>query len=237
MLQYGVRRNDVMEGFSLFNQRHPAVSGPAPHPGLLLLHGRGADETDLLPLAAELDPRLFTVTARAPYRFPYGGYMWYPLDEQGVGFPDPAVLIQSLDLLVRFIGEIVAAYPIDPRRLYVGGFSMGAAMAAGLTLTQPELVAGAFVLSGYLPLHAGLTFRSEEAAGRPIFQAHGTLDEIIPIAWARETRDFLETTPADLTYREYPIGHQISYPELQDVSAWLTGVLDGRQHAADPALE
>ena len=215
-----------MADFSLVHRVQPARSGHAPHPGLLLLHGRGTDENDLLPLSAELDDRLFVVAARAPLAFPWGGYMWYNLDSQGVGFPDPQDLQRSLDLLRRFIQEIVAAYPIDLRRLYVGGFSMGATMSASLTLVEPERVAGAMVLSGYLPLQAGLHFRPSDAANHPIFQAHGTWDQVIPVAFGRQTRDYFAQTPVDLTYREYPAGHEIGFSELRDLSDWLTGVLE-----------
>jgi phospholipase/carboxylesterase len=229
-----VRREDdtPMPDLSLIHRTHPARSGEAPHPGLLLLHGRGADESDLLPLASELDGRLFTVTARAPLSFPWGGYLWYNLDRRGVGFPDAAELAGSLDLLRRFLAEIVEAYPIDPQRLYVGGFSMGATMSASLALLEPERVAGAMVLSGYLPLHAGLPLRPRDAANHPIFLAHGTRDQVIPVSFGRETRDYLAQTPVDLTYREYPAGHEIGSGEFRELASWLTGVLDAGQPSA-----
>ncbi|HEX6510027.1 MAG TPA: alpha/beta fold hydrolase [Chloroflexota bacterium] len=216
----------------LVHETHPARRGDQPHPGLLLLHGRGADERDLLPLASELDDRLFTVSARAPFAMPWGGYAWYDLGSQGIGFPSAETIGHSLQLLDRFLDEIIQTYPIDPRRLYVGGFSMGAATSAALALLYPERIAGAVILSGYVPLEAELPFRPQEAAGHPVFEAHGTMDQVIPVDWARRSRQHLESTPLHFTYREYPMGHEISYPELQDVSAWLTGVLDS-SHPAD----
>lgn len=215
--------------FALTHRVHPAAQGTPPHPGLLLLHGRGTDENDLLPLAPELDPRLFVISARAPLRFPWGGYMWYDLDRNGVGFPEAQSLQHSIDLLEQFIGEILEAYPLDPEGLYLGGFSMGAVMAGTLALLDPERVSGAMVLSGYLPLGADLPFRPQEAEGHPIFQAHGALDPVIPVSFGREARDYLAGTPVDLTYREYPIGHEISYQELSDLSGWTTQVLDRHQ--------
>jgi phospholipase/carboxylesterase len=221
---------------SLASASVPARTGTPPHPALLLLHGRGTDERDLLPLARELDPRLYVVTARAPFQFPWGGYMWYQLDEQGVGYPEGATLDESLARLRSFIGEMVSELPIDPARLYVGGFSMGAAMSATLALTEPQRVAGALVLSGYLPLHAGLEFRREEIAGHPVFAAHGLHDPVIPIQFGRQTRDALAEFPVDLTYREYPIGHEISYDELTDAAGWLSGVLDRAAESATSDL-
>jgi|SRR5947209_8809017 len=212
----------------------PARSGEPAHPALLLLHGRGADERDLLPLARELDPRLYVVTVRAPFRFPNGGYMWYELGEQGVGFPDPVTLNESLNPLRAFLDEMTAELPIDAKRLYVGGFSMGAAMSAILALTEPERVAGAMILSGYLPLAAGLDIKAEKTSGHPVFAAHGLYDPVIPIQFGRQTRDALAAFPLELAYHEYPIGHEISANELGDAAGWLSGVLD---RSAESALE
>jgi phospholipase/carboxylesterase len=210
---------------ALIHATHPARQGSAPFPGLLLLHGRGTDEKDLMGLADELDDRLLVVSARGPFRFPYGGYAWYELDPDGVGYPSPDSLNKSVGLLERFLDDMVSSYSVDPTRLYVGGFSMGGAIAAGLALLFPERIAGAVILSSYLPLHAGLEFKTEKAAGHPFFQAHGIHDPVIPVLHARETRDFLATTDIDLTYREYPIAHQISAPELADLRAWFADVL------------
>jgi phospholipase/carboxylesterase len=224
-----------MPDLSLVHRTAPARSGDAPHPGLLLLHGRGTDENDLLPLAGEIDDRLFAVSARAPFHFPWGGYAWYGLDERGVGYPEEESLLESLRLLRQFVGEILEAYPIDPSRLYALGFSMGSVMAGTLALADPQRVAGGMILSGYFPIHNDLPLQPAEAAGHPIFQGHGTMDGVIPVSFGRETRDYLETTPVDLTYREYPMGHQISGPELADMRAWMSERLDtqGRRGTRD----
>lgn len=206
--------------------------GEGPHPGLVLLHGRGTDERDLLSLGGELHPRLLTVTARGPIRFPYGGYAWYSLDPEGVGYPEKQSLAHSLDLLDRFLDDVLAAYPIDLKRLYVGGFSMGGAMASSLALIYPERIAGAVILSSYLPLHADLPFRTDEMSGHPVFQGHGSYDPVIPVEFGRETRDFLAATPADLTYREYPMAHQISPQELRDLGSWWVQTLESEPEEA-----
>src|SRR5579884_3424899 len=92
---------------SLIHRTLPARQGDGPHPALLLLHGRGTDENDLLPMALELDPRLFAISARAPLSFPYGGHAWYDLDPRGVGYPEAESLKTSLQKLDRFLDEIV----------------------------------------------------------------------------------------------------------------------------------
>ena len=115
-----------MSEFSLIHQTRPASSGPAPHPCLLLLHGLGSNEMDLHMVATQLDTRIFAISARGPQPYQWGGYMWHDLAEgPGLG---GAGIEGSLDLLRAFLNEIARAYPIDPARLYVGGFSMGAAM-------------------------------------------------------------------------------------------------------------
>jgi phospholipase/carboxylesterase len=213
----------------------PAGAGEPPHPCLLLLHGRGTNESDLLPLGPEIDGRLFTVGARGPFRFPWGGYAWYDLDPRGVGFPEEETLERSVQVLRQFLTEIVDAYPVDPARLYVGGFSMGSVMAGTLALTDPERVAGAVILSGYLPIHNTLELHPERAAGHPIFEGHGVHDDVIPVSFGREARDFLAGTPVSLTYREYPMGHQVAAEEVDDLRSWMAGVLESDSSTDAPS--
>lgn len=207
----------------------PSRAGDPPHPVLLLLHGRGTDETDLLPLASALDPRLLVVTARAPFPFPWGGYAWYDLDPRGVGYPNRQSLETSINLISSLLTTITEQHPVDPARVYLGGFSMGSVMAGTMALLEPERIAGAIILSGYLAADPELPLQPEKTAGHPIFMAHGTLDNVIPVQFARQARDYLRTTPVDLHYKEYPIGHQISDTELSDLSSWLRGVLDKKE--------
>lgn len=194
--------------------------GPGPHPLLLILHGRGANEHDLLPLASGLDPRFLVVSPRAPLAR-WGGYHWYDLIEMGT--PEPATYTQGLQALRRFVGELLAAYPVAADQLYLLGFSQGAMMSGSLLMTQPETIAGAVLLSGYLPLEQDLAVQKERLAGKPVFIGHGTADNVLPIHHGREARDFFQAAGADLSYHEYPMGHQISTRERQDVADWLSG--------------
>lgn len=195
----------------------PRVQQAEPYPALLLLHGRGADEADLLSLADELDPRLFVVSARAP--LPLGpGFAWYHLAD--VGNPEPSSFAASLSALQRFVAELPRAYPIDPARISTLGFSQGAVMAGSLLLTRPEALAGTVMLSGYLPFDQNLPVDEAKLANRRVYVAHGTADPLIPVAWARRVRDYFSRVGADLTYREYPIAHFIGPEELRDVSGW-----------------
>ncbi len=173
----------------------------------------------MLSLADELDPRMFVVSARAPLTLG-PGYAWYNLLD--IGNPELATFNASLDALSRFVSALASAYPVDPDRIYTLGFSQGAMMAGSLALTHPDKPAGTVMLSGYLPLDAGLAVDEKSLAGRRVFVAHGTLDPVIPVAAGRLTRDFFTRVRADLTYREYSIPHYIGPQELLDVSRWLS---------------
>ena len=127
---------------SLTHLMRPALEKPGENeaaPLLLLLHGRGADETDLMGLEPALDPRFVVVSPRAPYRF-MGGWAWY--DRAEAGRPDPETFQPGLDTLRTFIESLPAAYGVDPRRTYIFGFSQGAIVGSALTMSAPDLVAG-----------------------------------------------------------------------------------------------
>ena len=191
-------------------------AGEEPHPCLLLLHGRGSNEEDLLGLAEFLDPRFLCVGARAPLPTPgLPGYQWHT--SLSTGRPEPVSLLQSVARLRRFLGELPQSLPIDPARLFVLGFSQGAAMALALAAAEPAAVAGTLALSGFWPPVA----RPEALRGKAVFVAHGTADPILPLAFGHAVRDALRGAGADLEYREYPLGHQIDEAELADLDAWL----------------
>jgi phospholipase/carboxylesterase len=203
---------------SLVHRTAAARDGQPPHPALLLLHGRGSNEVDLLPMAAAFDPRLFVVSARAPHPY-FGGFRWYEQDDSGQ--QNRASFEMGLELLGRFVDDMLAAYPIDPGQLYLLGFSQGAMMSNALTLTVPHKVAGAVLLSGFPPPLENAAIHGDELRGKPFFVAHGTEDPLLGIELGREVRDTLTALQADVTYREYPMAHQVVQPELEEIQAWL----------------
>lgn len=211
--------------FSLHHRVREAQKGAAPHPGLVLLHGLGSTEEDLFSLAPLLDSRLVVVSARAP--LPRGGgYSWYDIERDGPGLGGPSIE-RSLGQLSSFMDEIGEQYDVDPRRLFVGGFSQGAAMAGALLLLHPRGVAGAVMISGFLPPDSpDRRYAAESVSGKPVFQAHGLQDTTVPVQYARMTRDFLRSTGVNLTYREYPVGHWVSEDELSELSVWFGDLLE-----------
>lgn len=205
-------------------QTRPATVGEPPYPGLILLHGLGSNELDLMTLGQGIDRRFFVISVRAPHAYTWGGYMWFDVEKEGPGLGGPGIT-RSLDELRGLLSDVVEKDPIDPKTLYVGGFSQGAAMAGAMGLLYPEQVAGAVMISGFIPPETAAQYPRGGAAGHPYFQAHGTQDPVVSIQYARMTRDFLEEAGVELTYREYPVGHTASPAMLLDLTAWLQTVL------------
>jgi phospholipase/carboxylesterase len=195
----------------------PPRAAEPPYPCLLLLHGRGADEHDLLDLAELLDPRLLGISVRAPLPAPgLPGYQWHT--SLGAGRPEPGSMLQSLETLRAVLAALPAACGADPGRLFVLGFSQGAAMALALGSAMPQEVAGTIALSGYWPPVA----RPEGLRGRPVFVGHGRDDAVVPLTLGRAVRDALAGAGAELEYHEeYAVGHGILPEELGDVAAWI----------------
>ena len=210
---------------NLTHMVRPAVGGTGgePAPGLLLLHGIGADEADLMGLEGALDPRLTIISARAP--FGWGpGFAWYAM--YVVGQPDAQTMHASIEELREFMEGIIPAYDIDPERLFMMGFSQGAIMSATMCLLYPERVRGVVMHSGYIPDKMGLDLKPDKLHGKGFFVAHGIYDDVIPVSFGRAANEYLSATGARLTYREYPIGHTISEESLYDLSEWLTNEVD-----------
>jgi phospholipase/carboxylesterase len=208
--------------------REPGGRGrTAPPPLLLLLHGIGSDEEDLFGLAPYLDERFLVVSARAPVALDYGGYGWFRIEfTPGGMIADVEQAKESLAVLPGFVDELVEAYGADGRRVYLMGFSQGAMMSLAVALTGPEKVAGVVAMSGRLPRQVlELEPDREALAGKPILVTHGLHDAVLPIDNGRAVRDYLRTQPVELTYREYPMGHEVSAESLRDVAAWLTKAL------------
>ncbi|MEX0602514.1 MAG: alpha/beta fold hydrolase [Bacteroidota bacterium] len=197
----------------------PDHGGKDPAPALLLLHGRGTSEDDLLGLAPYLDPRFFVIAPRAPFEFSFGGFAWYEIRE--VGAPVSGEFDESYDRLVTFLGDVKKHYPVDPKRVYVLGFSMGAVMSHALALTLPGEVRGIVAHSGYVPEQTSLTFHWDNLAGTRFFVAHGIHDPVIPVHFGRRAKELLSSAKADLTYKEYPIPHTMSEESLTDFTSWL----------------
>lgn len=208
--------------------RPPRAPGTGAPPLLLLLHGVGSHEGDLMGLAPYLDGRFFVASARAPLVLGPGMYGWFEVQldpHRPVIKPEQAEA--SRLALIRFIGELSETYETDPRRVFLMGFSQGAIMSLSVLLTRPDVLAGVVAMSGrVLPEVLARMAAPEALRDLPVLVVHGLADPILPIHHGREIRDRLAGLPLRLTYKEYPMGHQVSEESLADVTAWLRAELD-----------
>ncbi len=207
--------------------RQPTIEAGTP-PLLLLLHGIGSNEHDLYGLAPFLDKRFLIISVRAPNTLGPGSYAWFEADFTPQGpIINPEQAEASRKTLITFLKEAITAYGADPKQVYLMGFSQGAIMSASVALTQPELVAGAVLMSGrILPEIQPLIASNEELSGFPFLVVHGTVDMVLPITHGRASRELLSSLPVNLTYHEYPMGHEVNQESLSDVTTWLTEQLD-----------
>jgi len=196
--------------------------------GLLVLHhGRGTDERDLLGLADLLDPerRLRVVTPRAPLQLPGSpGYHWYLVPR--VGYPDRESFEAARAALAELHDGLWEESGLGPERTVLGGFSMGAVMsyAMGLGADRPA-VAGILAFSGFVPTVEGWEPSFADRTGTRAFVSHGRNDPVIGIEFAEWARELLTEGGLDLTYRESDLGHQIAPAHLREANAWLDEVL------------
>jgi phospholipase/carboxylesterase len=199
-------------------------------PLLVLLHGIGSNEDDLYSLAPYLDGRLMVVSARAPVVMGAASFGWFNIEFTPQGMvADVEQADESRRLILKFIDELIETYNADPACVFLMGFSQGAMMSLSAALTRPDKVAAVAAMSGRLPAQALAHLSAPDGLrGMPIFVAHGTYDPVLPIENGRECREKLGALPVELTYREYPMGHEVSMESLRDVAAWLSSTLDAR---------
>jgi phospholipase/carboxylesterase len=210
----------------LIYRERPAAQEPAA--GLLVLHhGRGADEQDLLELGDALDParRLHVVTPRAPLK-PAGppAHHWYLVPR--VGFPDTASFHAAYAQLAELHDELWQLTGIPPEKTVLGGFSMGSVMSysLGLGAGRPR-PGGILAFSGFLPTVAGWQPELATRTGLAVFIAHGRNDPVIDVAFAREAQRRLSDGALQVSYHESDAGHWIEPAHVPLALRWLGGAV------------
>ena len=193
-----------------------------PEGALILLHGRGADEHDLHPLLDVFDPqrRLVGLTPGGPLSLPPGGRHWYVVPR--VGYPEPETFSATLTGLTSVLDAQLAEHGLGWEQTVLGGFSQGAVMsyAAGLGAGRP-LPAGILAMSGFIPTVDGWQVRGDGLQDFPVAIAHGSMDPVISVDFARDAKQRLEAAGADVVYRESPMAHTIDPRVIPDLQAWV----------------
>ena len=198
------------------------TDGDAP-PLLVLLHGRGSHEEDLLPIAQQLPDELAILSLRAPTQLG-PGYTWYELDLSGGGLhasqPDDEDFDRSLELIDESLTDAQGTYDFDPERIGLLGFSQGAILSLGALVERPNEYAWVVGLHGYLPARYDST-ELQQAGGTPVFLGAGTRDQVIPVTRGEDASERLTAAGLDVTFRTYPIGHGTAPQEVEDVGEWV----------------
>lgn len=207
---------------------HHLVSEPKikldKNPLLLLLHGYGSNEEDLFSFASELPEEYYVISARAPYDMMYGSYAWYAInfDADENKFSDIEQAKTSRDLISNFIDELVANYAIDSNNVTLIGFSQGCILSYAVAVSYPEKIKRVVAMSGYFNAEiATENFKENDFSNLKIFASHGSVDQVVPVDWARKAEPTLKQLGIDIVYKEYPIGHGVSPQNFYDFKNWL----------------
>ena len=194
------------------------------NPLLLLLHGYGSNEEDLFSFASELPDDSYVISVRAPYDLQPYGHAWYAIhfDADENKFSDNVQAKQSVEIIASFIDEIVKQYPIDTENVTLIGFSQGAILSYATALTYPEKISKVVALSGYFNQEILPEIIDTKAISHlKFFVSHGSVDQVIPVDWARKAKPALENLGLEVEYQEYPIGHGVSPKNFFDFKNWL----------------
>jgi phospholipase/carboxylesterase len=180
-----------------------------------MVHGWLGSEKVMGIFDRTLPPGVVAVSPRAPLAIGPGSYGWYERLDDAEGY------LAGLAVLREFVAGLARAYPVDGRRVWLMGFSQGAAMGLGLLLSEPALAAGAAGLAGFVPDAARKWATPGRLAGKPVLILHGQDDETVSVAQAQEAQAVLAQAGAEVTYREYPVEHKLNADGVRDLRRWL----------------
>ncbi|MCA1857920.1 alpha/beta hydrolase [Massilia oculi] len=210
-------------------------TAPNPTVAVIWLHGLGADGNDFVPLVNELD---LSGLPGIRFVFPHaktmpitinGGYVmraWYDISGAELTRREDESGLRASQRDVEALIAREKARGIPASRIILAGFSQGCAMTLQTGMRHPEKLAGMLCLSGYLPLAGAVAGeRTEESLATPVFMAHGTHDNVVPFARARESKEALLALGYGVEWHEYPMQHSLCLEEVRDISAWIRKVL------------
>lgn len=177
------------------------------YPVLLLLHGWTGDENSMWVFESRLPQDNIIIAPRGIFPSPLGGYGWRKSNgDRWPNMDDFTPAITSINELISK-KELVQA---DFSRLYLVGFSQGAALAYAFSIEYPDRVSAIAALSGFLPKDVESTIENSNLNGLPIYITHGSQDELVPVARARVAVETLTRAGAMVSYCEEEVGHKLS---------------------------
>ncbi len=191
-------------------------------PLMIMFHGYGSNEEDLFSFASELPEELFIVSARAPYDLMPYGHAWYAIHFDAVDgkWSDNEQAISSRDVIAKFIDEVLEAYPVNKDNVTLLGFSQGTILSYAVALTYPEKIKNVVALSGYINQDI-LGSTDANYNHLSFYCSHGSVDQVIPVDWARKSSPMLEKLGIDHVYEEYPVGHGVAPQNFYSFKDWL----------------
>lgn len=202
--------------------RQPKTEQENP-PLLILLHGYGSNEEDLFSFASELPEELLIVSARAPFDMNFGGYAWYEitLDANDEKFSNLEEARQSLTKIATFIDYIKSTYKTDPDNTFLLGFSQGAILSYALSLNYPNKVQHVIALSGYINEKLIPVSVSDLNISTDYYISHGSVDQVLPVDWARKAPAYLNENELQNEYSEYLVGHGVAPQNFYSFKEWI----------------
>ncbi|GAA4322642.1 alpha/beta fold hydrolase [Pontixanthobacter gangjinensis] len=203
--------------------REPKVKS-AKSPVLIMLHGYGSDENDLFSFAGELPDELFIISVKAPYSMQPYGNAWYAIhwDNNDGKFSDDLQAISSRETIKEFIEEVIKKYPVDPENISLLGFSQGSILSYAVALSYPKMIKNVVALSGYV--NKGIIkegYENNDFSRLDFYCSHGSVDQVIPVSWARQTKPFLDELGVKNSYSEFPVGHGVAPQNFFELKDWL----------------
>ncbi len=201
-------------------ERAPKKSTENP-PLLIMLHGYGSHEEDLFSFSEELQDEFHIVSVRAPYSIGFGGYAWYAInfDADQNKFSDIPQARESLVLIDELISELKEK--INPSKIFLVGFSQGAILSYAFSFNYPNKVDHVIALSGYL-IEDLIPKEFYSNLQTDYYSSHGTVDQVIPVTWARKIEPFLKSQGLSCDYSEYPIGHGVAPQNFYSFKDWIS---------------
>jgi phospholipase/carboxylesterase len=201
--------------------REPKIASQKP-PLLLLLHGYGSNKEDLFSFADELPDDLLIVSAQAPLSIGNGGYAWYSINFDDINgkFSDLKEAKQSIDEIANFIEEIKIKYNTNPDKTFLLGFSQGAILSYSLSFFHPNKIQHILALSGYINTEL-LPENISSEIKTDYYCSHGSVDQVLPVEWARNSKPFLDNLGFQNEYSEYNVGHGVAPQNFYSFKKWI----------------